>query len=117
MATEEVSQRIKDWLEGIREDLQLDDRDLEQLDVFLQQEFDSAETMSDSNPGDAYGRILGIASISSKAASKKPLMIRVFMKYLNRFVNIMNKVQHAMGAVSFSIGVSFPFDIELVLNF
>ncbi len=114
---EDFSQRIKNWLDGLATDLKVDEHDFEDLERYLLEEFDYADSMSDTSPGEAYGKILEIANLTSKAAVKEPLLVGLLMKYLQRFVNVMNKVQKAMGAASFSIAVSFPFDIDLILNF
>lgn len=115
--TDDIPNKIKTWLRDLKSEVEDEPHILEELDSYLAKEFDTADSISDSQPEEAYGRILRLADLSSKAASKKPLLIRVFTKYLKRFVNAMTNVQKAMGAVSFTISVSFPFNISLSLTF
>lgn len=114
---DEIPEKIRKWLEDVGSELKIGEEDLADLEAFLQSEFDKADSVSDSEPTEAYARVIRIADISSRTASKRPFLIRLFMKYLQRFVDVMKRVQKSMGAISFSISVSFPFNVSITITF
>lgn len=114
---EEFSKRVDDWLKGAEKDLDIGMEEMGQLDGYLNKEFDDLDSTADQDPEGAYGKVIRVAAVCGHAARKKSHLVGLLSKYVHRFISIMNRLQKDLGAVSFSITVSFPFDISLTLNF
>lgn len=114
---EEFSKKIEDWLKGAEKDLDIGVEDMDYLDSYLKKEFDDLDSTADQNPEAAFGRVLKVAAVCAHAARKRSHLVGLLSRYVHRFISVMNRLQKDLGAISFSITVSFPFDISLTLNF
>lgn len=112
-----IEERIDNWFRGISGDIEIGESDLDDLEKYLQKELDNAGKLLDTSPAEAYGRVVRLAHATGTMARKKPFIVDLLDKYVQKFVDIMNRVKKALGAVSFTITVSFPFDISLSLTF
>ncbi len=109
--------RVERWIKGIDSELKLDEHYLDDVREFIESSLKEAENLSDSAPSDAYGKVLELANVSSHAARRKPVLVEMLGHYVERFIGIMQKVKKSLGALSFSITVSFPFDLYISLSF
>lgn len=116
-SSEEFSKRVEDWLSGIEKDFDVGLEEVGHLDAYLKKEFDALDSSADSNPEDAYGRVVKLAAVCGHAARKKDHLVGLLTRYLHRFISVMRKVEKDMGAASFSITASFPFDLSISLTF
>ena len=114
---EDFAKRIENWLSGIERDFDIGVEGLHDLDSYLMKEFDDLDSTVAQDPEAAYGRVVRIAAVCGHAARKRSHLVGILTKYIHRFVSVMSKLQKELGAISFSISVSFPFDISLSLNF
>lgn len=114
---EDFARKVENWLSGIERDFDIGLEELHDLDSYLGKEFDELDSTADQNPEEAYGRVVRVAAVCGHAARKRSHLVGILTKYIHRFISVMNKLQKDLGAVSFSISVSFPFDISLSLNF
>lgn len=112
-----IRKRVEDWLKGIEMDIEIGEQDIDDFQDYLESELRDAENTSATNPSEAYGKVVRLASVTSHAARKKPLLVSVLNRYVQRFVNVMGNVKKALGAESFTITVSFPFDLSISLTF
>lgn len=113
----DLAKRIEDWFSGAEKELDIGMEDLHNLDAYLMKEFDDLDSTADQDPEEAYGRVVKLAGVCGHAARKRSRLVGLLSKYIHRFISVMNKLQKDLGAVSFSITVSFPFDISITLNF
>ena len=112
-----LRERIDNWLRGVEKEIEIGEHDAAQLESYLEDQMDDAETSSRTNPEEAYGKVVKLASVASHMARRKPALVDLLNRYVQRFVSVMNTVKKALGAVSFSITVSFPFDLSISLTF
>lgn len=108
---------VEKWINGIDRELELGEHYLDDMRDFIETSLEEAEAISDSSPSDAYGKVLKLASVGSHTARRKPALVELLSHYVEKFISIMEKVKKALGAVSFSISVSFPFDMFIGLTF
>ena len=116
-ALEDFSRRVENWLSGVEKDLDISLEDLQGLDAYLKKEFDDLDASADHDPDAAYGKVVKLAAVCGHAARKRNHLVGFLAKYIHRFISVMSRLQKGLGAISFSISVSFPFDISLSLNF
>ena len=114
---EDFSKRVEKWLSGVEKDFDIGFEELQNLDAYLLKEFDDLDSTVAQDPEAAYGRVVRIAAVCGHAARKRSHLVGILTKYIHRFISVMSKLQKELGAISFSISVSFPFDISLSLNF
>ena len=114
---EDFSKRVENWLSGVENDLAIGLEDLQNLDAYLLKEFDDLDSNADQDPDASYGKVIKLAAVCGHAARKRNHLVGMLTKYIHRFITVMNRLQKDLGAISFSISVSFPFDISLSLNF
>lgn len=114
---EEFYKKIEDWLSGLEKDFDVGVEDVQHLDSYLKKEFDELDSTADQNPDAAYGRVVKLAGVCGHAARRKSHLVSILNKYLHRFISIMKRLQKDMGALSFTITVSFPFDLSISLTF
>lgn len=112
-----ISKKIEDWLSGVEKDFDIGLEDLHDLDSYIRKELDDIDSMVEGDPDTAYGRVMKLAGVAGHAARKRPHLVGLLTGYLHRFISIMKKLQKEMGALSFSISVSFPFDMSITLTF
>lgn len=117
MADEPIGKRIEDWFSGMSHDIHIGEEDLDDFREYLESSLDDAEKSSGSDPEGAYGKVVKLASVTSHAARRKPLLVDVLTKYVKRFITILEEVKKALGALSFTLTVSFPFDLSISLTF
>ena len=109
--------KVEDWVNGIENDLDVGIDELHDMENYLKSELDDIESSADADPEGAYGRVVKLAGVCGHAARRKSHLAGIFARYLHRFISIMQKLQKDMGALSFTISVSFPFDLTLSLTF
>lgn len=109
--------RVERWIKGIDSEIELSGNYADDMREFIEFSLKEAEGLLDSAPSYAYGKVLKLANVSSHAARRKPALVELLGHYVERFIGIMQKVKKALGAVSFSITVSFPFDLYISLSF
>lgn len=114
---ESFRERAERWVEGLDRDLELGEHYLDDVRDFMESSLKDADSFTDSNPSEAYSRVMKLANVSGHMARKKPALVELLGHYVEKFVDIMNKVKKALGAVSFTITVSFPFDMSISLTF
>jgi hypothetical protein len=112
-----ISKKIEDWLSGAEKDFEIGLDDIRDFDSYIGKELDDIDSIVEGDPNTAYGRVMKLAGVAGHAARKRPHIIGLLTGYLHRFISIMKKVQKEMGAVSFTISVSFPFDLGISLTF
>lgn len=112
-----LEERVERWIRGLERDIEVGEYDLEDLGSYLDRELDDAQTMSSTDPAGAYGKVMKLANSTGVMARKKPMLVELLGKYVKRFVDVMNEIKKALGALSFTITVSFPFDMSLSLTF
>ncbi len=115
--TDSFKERAEKWLKGIYGELEVGENELDQLKDFMESSLREAENYTSSDPSEAYGRLMKLANLSGHLAKKKPVLVELLSHYLQRFVEIMNQIKKALGALSFTIGVSFPFYLSFSLTF
>ncbi len=109
--------RVERWIKGIDSDLELGEHYLDDVREFFESSLAEAEGSSDSDPAGAYSKVLKLANVGAHAARKKPELVEMLGHFVGRFVTVMEKVKKALGAVSFTLTVSFPFDMSISLTF
>lgn len=118
MAVEDgFSSRIERWFKGLEKDIEIDERDLEHFDSYIMESLKDADSSADSDPNGAYSKIVKLAGVAGHLARKKPFIVEILGKYIQHFESVMKKIEKALGATSFTITVSFPFDLSISLTF
>lgn len=114
---EDFKSRVESWLRGLKTELEMDEKDLEHLDSYIMESLKDADSSADSDPTGAYSKVVKLANVTGHLARKKPFVVEILGKYVEHFASVMKKVQKALGALSFTISVSFPFDVSISLTF
>lgn len=109
--------RAEKWLKGMEKELEIGEHELDDLKDFMETSLSDADSLSESNPTEAYSRVVKVANVTGHLARKKPALVGLLEHYVDKFIEVMNKVKKALGAVSFTISVSFPFDLGISLTF
>lgn len=115
---EKIRGSLDKWLESGEMDVKdfLETAD-EHWESFINSEFSKIEDELKTDPEKAYSHLVSLANFTGHAAHKKPRIIRVLSGFIRRFIDVMRKLKTALGAGSFSVTVSFPFDLSLTLTF
>ncbi len=109
--------RAEKWMKGLEDELEIGEHELDDLKDFVDTSLSDADSLSESNPAEAYSRVVKIANVAGHLARKKPALVDLLEHYVDKFISVMTKVKKALGAVSFTISVSFPFDLGISLTF
>lgn len=114
---ETFKDKVEKWIEDFDQELELGEHYLDDVKNYVESSLKDADSFTDSNPSEAYSRVVKLANVSAHMARKKPALVELLGHYVEKFVAIMEKVKKALGAVSFTITVSFPFDMSISLTF
>lgn len=112
-----LEERIGNWIKGLERDIEFDDREIHDFEDYITRSLDDAESSVSSDPSHAYSSVLKVASVSGHVARKKPFIVDLLSKHLQHIISVLNEIKKAMGATSFSVTVSFPFDLSISLSF
>lgn len=114
---ESFRKKVENWFQGIEQDIELGEHYMDDVGEFFETSLKDAESFSESDPAGAYSKVLKLADVGGHVARKKPALVELLGHYVGRFIAVMEKVKKALGAVSFTITVSFPFDMSISLTF
>ncbi len=84
---------------------------------FMQQEMEEIESEVLKEPEKAYSHLLSLVGFSCRATKDRPRTASLLTSFLRKFKDILGKIKTALGAESFSITFSIPFDVSVSLTF
>lgn len=115
---ERIEKSLQDWLQ--RGEVKLRDL-LDTTDdhwrAFFKKEVGLIEEEVDKEPEKAYGHIMSLFSFIGGSSRKVPRLAKLLAEFVRDITDVMTKIKKALGAESFSITLSVPFDISVSLTF
>lgn len=117
-ADDRIKKSFGDWLKKGEVKLRdlLDTTD-EHWRAFLKKEMGLINEEVEKEPEKAYGHIMSLLSFIGGSSRKVPRLARLLAEFVKDITTSMTKIKNALGAESFSIILSVPFDISVSLTF
>lgn len=110
-------EKVERWIKDLDANIGLGEHYVDDLKMYMEKTLKEIEDISMSDAKEAYGKLIRLAGVGSHAAGRKHELVELFGHYVDHFSKIMEKVRIALGAASYTISVSFPFDMGISLTF